>query len=159
VKSVSSGRKALDALREVDNSASALGNRWHTQPQKSGLPATIQSIPLGIDNPSPPETYESALSSAIEQQLGLKLEPRKASMEVLVIDHVERPSDSRAQSSTAKARIYEVASIKPEQTGTTSLQTGKGIIRQRLLLTPGVFAATNVSTPDLIRTVYGVKNY
>jgi bla regulator protein blaR1 len=118
-----------------------------------------QGIPLGFDNPTPPESYESALSAAIEQQLGLKLEPRKASMEVLVIDHVEKPSEFQAQNSTAKAPVYEIASIKLDQAGTASLQTGKGIIRQRLLLTPGVFAATNVSTLDLIRTAYGIKDY
>jgi bla regulator protein blaR1 len=49
-------------------------------------------VPLGIDNPAPPESYESAVSTAIEQQLGLKLEPTKVPMEVLVIDHVEKPS-------------------------------------------------------------------
>jgi uncharacterized protein (TIGR03435 family) len=52
------------------------------------------SVPLGIDNPAPPESYAPALSTAIEQQLGLKLEPRKASMEVLVIDRVERPAEN-----------------------------------------------------------------
>jgi len=50
------------------------------------------SILPGIDNPTPPESYEPAVSMAIEQQLGLKLEPTKVPMEVLVIDHVERPS-------------------------------------------------------------------
>jgi bla regulator protein BlaR1 len=53
------------------------------------LPA---NIPLGIDNPAPPEAYESDVSAALERQLGLRLEPRTTSMEVLVIDHVERPS-------------------------------------------------------------------
>ena len=52
------------------------------------------SIPLGIDNPTPPQSYEPALTTAIEQQLGLKLEPRKASMEVLIIEHVERPAEN-----------------------------------------------------------------
>ena len=51
-------------------------------------------IPPGIDNPAPPQSYEPAVSSAIEQQLGLKLEPRKASMEVLVIDHIEKPAEN-----------------------------------------------------------------
>jgi len=48
-------------------------------------------VPLGIDNPSPPESYEPAVSTAIDQQLGLKLEPKKVPLEVLVIDHVEKP--------------------------------------------------------------------
>ena len=38
---------------------------------------------------SPPELY-----TAIQEQLGLKLEPQKIPAEVLVIDHVERPSEN-----------------------------------------------------------------
>ena len=34
------------------------------------------------------------LSTALRQQLGLKLESRKTSVEVFVIDHVERPTDN-----------------------------------------------------------------
>jgi uncharacterized protein (TIGR03435 family) len=33
-----------------------------------------------------------ALYTALEEQLGLKLEPAKGPVEVIVIDHVERPS-------------------------------------------------------------------
>jgi len=69
------------------------------------------SVPLGIDNPAPPESYEPALSTAIEQQLGLKLEPRKASMEVLVIDHVEKPE---LQSEAASSKLaFNSASVTP----------------------------------------------
>jgi uncharacterized protein (TIGR03435 family) len=34
------------------------------------------------------------LSTALSQQLGLKLESRKAPVDVFVIDHVERPSNN-----------------------------------------------------------------
>jgi bla regulator protein blaR1 len=61
---------------------------------------TLQNPPgaaLGIDNAGiPPESYELALSDALESQLGLKLEPRTARLEVLVIDHVERPTPNQA---------------------------------------------------------------
>ena len=73
-------------------------------------------IPLGIDNPTPPESYEPALSSAIEQQLGLKLEPRKASMEVLVIDHVEKPE---LQSEAASSKLaFNSASVTLNKSAT-----------------------------------------
>jgi len=35
-----------------------------------------------------------AIFTAIQEQLGLKLEPVKALVDVLVIDHVERPSEN-----------------------------------------------------------------
>lgn len=38
------------------------------------------------------ESSASGLFTALNEQLGLKLEPQKGSVEVLVIDHVERPS-------------------------------------------------------------------
>jgi uncharacterized protein (TIGR03435 family) len=34
---------------------------------------------------------EPSIFSAIQEQLGLRLEPRKGPVDVLVIDHVERP--------------------------------------------------------------------
>jgi uncharacterized protein (TIGR03435 family) len=47
-------------------------------------------VPPPVDNPNAPP----GLFSAIQEQLGLKLEPQKTSAEVLVIDHVERPSEN-----------------------------------------------------------------
>lgn len=46
--------------------------------------------------PAPPENGEVRpdLFTAFQQQLGLKLEGTKASVEILVIDKVEKPSDN-----------------------------------------------------------------
>ncbi|MGC1904659.1 MAG: TIGR03435 family protein [Candidatus Acidiferrum sp.] len=117
-------------------------------------------IPVGIDNPTPAGSYEPALSSALEDQLGLVLEPRETKMEVLVIDHVEKPSASQSQT-TAPATLppYEAASIKLDQDGTDSLRTGTGIIRQRMQLNPGEFHGTNNSLREMIRVAYGIKDY
>jgi uncharacterized protein (TIGR03435 family) len=38
------------------------------------------------------ESSEPSLFTAMQEQLGLKLESRRAPVQVLVIDHVERPS-------------------------------------------------------------------
>jgi uncharacterized protein (TIGR03435 family) len=47
-------------------------------------------VPTPVDNPNaPPELF-----TAIQEQLGLKLEVRKTMTKVLVIDHVERPTEN-----------------------------------------------------------------
>jgi uncharacterized protein (TIGR03435 family) len=61
--------------------------------------------PAGDDRPRPPgaESREGprpdfaslpTLFTALEQQVGLKLEPRKGPVEIWVIDRVERPSEN-----------------------------------------------------------------
>jgi uncharacterized protein (TIGR03435 family) len=47
--------------------------------------------PAGLRGPESNQLGPS-IFTAIRQQLGLKLEPKKVQMEVIVIDHVEKPS-------------------------------------------------------------------
>jgi uncharacterized protein (TIGR03435 family) len=53
--------------------------------------AVIHSVPEGADSPA---DAGPSIFTAIQEQLGLKLEPAKAPVEVLVIDHVEMPSEN-----------------------------------------------------------------
>ncbi len=46
------------------------------------------------DANEPPPDLGTALMEALREQLGLKLVPAKAELRVLVIDHVERPSEN-----------------------------------------------------------------
>jgi uncharacterized protein (TIGR03435 family) len=55
-------------------------------------PNEYQIAMVGGGLPPPGVNPPPELFTAIEQQLGLKLEPAKAPAKVLVIDHVERPS-------------------------------------------------------------------
>ncbi len=50
----------------------------------------------GMDgaSPPPPESSGPSIFTAVQEQLGLKLEPQKSPMEVFVIQHVERPSEN-----------------------------------------------------------------
>ena len=43
-------------------------------------------------NPQMPDASTTSNFAAIQEQLGLKLEPAKNQVEVLVIDHIEKPS-------------------------------------------------------------------
>jgi uncharacterized protein (TIGR03435 family) len=49
----------------------------------------------GVDPaPAPSEPAGPSIFTALQQQLGLKLEPTRGPVEFLVIDHVERPSEN-----------------------------------------------------------------
>ena len=59
------------------------------------MPDESQFNGMGFRVPVPDGTAPlPGLFTAIQEQLGLKLEPQKIPAEVLVIDHVERPSEN-----------------------------------------------------------------
>lgn len=70
---------------------------------ETGLKGNYDFVLKGVSmGPAPPASPNegglpestTSIFTAIQEQLGLKLEPRKAQMEVLVIDHAERPSEN-----------------------------------------------------------------
>jgi uncharacterized protein (TIGR03435 family) len=63
---------------------------WWVSPASSGSSAggsDDQSLPSASDPAGGPDLF-----AAIQQQLGLKLESGRGPVEIIVIDHVERPS-------------------------------------------------------------------
>ncbi len=47
-----------------------------------------------LGSPHPPDTSGPSVFAALQEQLGLKLEPTKAPAEILLVEHVERPSEN-----------------------------------------------------------------
>lgn len=64
---------------------------WTPDPATVGNPAEIKESPAveSISDPSGPSIF-----SALQEQLGLRLEARKVPVEIVVIDHVERSSEN-----------------------------------------------------------------
>ena len=52
----------------------------------------IPAAPGTADSPTPGERDLPAIFIAIQEQLGLRLQPARDEVSVLVIDHIERPA-------------------------------------------------------------------
>jgi len=52
------------------------------------------AIPDSRPEEDPAAIEAPSIFTAVQEQLGLKLEPRKGTAEILVIDHIERPSEN-----------------------------------------------------------------
>src|SRR2546430_6910643 len=100
-----------------------------------------------------------SLLTVLPQQLGLELKPQTAPVEVLAIDHAEKPSDPQAQNSGAITPAYKDVSIKSDESATAVLKTGKGIIMQRMMIKPGEFTSSGNTLQEVIRLAYGVQDY
>lgn len=63
-------------------------------PQTSAVPPAALGVPGGSPSPISLDSVTFALISALQDQLGLKVESGKGPVEVIVIDHVEKPSEN-----------------------------------------------------------------
>jgi len=80
----------------MDTLAANLGDMTgHFVENKTGLTGAYDfTLHSSASDPPPPDSTEPSIYTALEEQLGLKLEPSKGQVQVLVIDHVERPSEN-----------------------------------------------------------------
>jgi uncharacterized protein (TIGR03435 family) len=108
---------------------------WHLQGflhrtivDETGLSGTYD-FTFQVPSLPPIEASGRILSAHLEQQLGLKLEPRKASMEVLVIDHVEKPElQSEAPSSKLAFKSASVMLNKSTQDTSWNVSPASGLL-------------------------------
>ena len=91
------GMEVLLGARPLSTLASALGSGpGRIVVDKTGLTGnydvTLNYIPQPSANPQPGEP--PSLFTAVEEQLGLRLQPDRAMLRVVVIDRIERPTDN-----------------------------------------------------------------
>ena len=66
--------------------------KWTPAPNESSAQAI--GLPPRADPPAPTDSTGPSLFTALQEQLGLKLKPAKGSVDILAIDHVEKPSEN-----------------------------------------------------------------
>ena len=67
--------------------------QWTPQGLRIGRPPGVDAPPGAPPVPAPPPDPNGAsLETAIQEQLGLKLDPQRGPVPVLVIDRVEQPT-------------------------------------------------------------------
>jgi len=66
--------------------------KWTPDEMEGGMMRPPDGSQPGAGNPAPSTTTGPSIFTALEEQLGLKLEAHKEPGEVIVIDHIEQPS-------------------------------------------------------------------
>jgi uncharacterized protein (TIGR03435 family) len=88
------------AKATMDDVVQAIGNSFLDRPvlDQTGLTGTYNlSLTYTPDIPTnrgESDPNDISIFTAVQEQLGLKLEPQKASIEILVVDSVEKPSEN-----------------------------------------------------------------
>jgi uncharacterized protein (TIGR03435 family) len=89
----------------------------------------------------------------------LKLEPQIGPVEVLAIDHVERPVEPQSQDTAAPGPSFQSVSIKANTTDTPMAGFSiRGKPFSAAMFKPDRFMATNFTLHDLVQLAYGVQN-
>ncbi len=65
---------------------------WTPDPAQSEK--ALGALPPGVQAPPPPDPNGPSVFTAVQEQLGLRLESQKGPVEMIVIDHVDKPSEN-----------------------------------------------------------------
>ena len=86
------GRTVLDQTGLKGNYDISL--RWTPDDSQAAMSQGPDGGKPGPDSALPPDSSGPSIFTAIQEQLGLKLESTKGPVEIIVIDHIERPSEN-----------------------------------------------------------------
>ena len=78
--------------------------RWTPDTAENARFKAAQAV-MGAPAPGSPDPNGPPLATALEQQLGLKLESHTDPVQVLVVDHAEMPSESQAENTTSSTPV------------------------------------------------------
>jgi uncharacterized protein (TIGR03435 family) len=78
----------LDGFYDIDLRWTPGDNEFSSAFGPDGLPLPATFVPRGT---APPDPNRASLFTAIQEQLGLRLEPKRIASDVVVIDRLERP--------------------------------------------------------------------
>jgi bla regulator protein blaR1 len=131
--------------------------RWTPEPGQSWFPSGSPA-PSGRSSIPEPDPNKPSLLSAIQEQLGLKLESQTAPIELFVIDHVERPVESQGQTAEDITPVFGESSIRPNKTGEP--MAGFSIVGRPavgIMWATDQFMATNFTLPMLLQRAYDLQ--
>jgi bla regulator protein blaR1 len=134
---------------------------WHlraflhrTIVDETGLSGTYD-FTFQLPSLPPIEASGGILSAHLDEQLGLKLEPRTVLMEVLVIDHVERPAASQVRNTALAPPAFHIVSIKANKSGNESSNMNVSLLPGDVAApTGGLLSGTNVPLISYIYFAY-----
>jgi uncharacterized protein (TIGR03435 family) len=85
----------------MDDVVRAIANSFIDRPvlDKTGLTGTFDlkltyTPDIASNRKGDPDPNDISIFTAVQEQLGLKLEPTKALVEILVVDHIEKPTEN-----------------------------------------------------------------
>lgn len=68
--------------------------QWTSDQRPVAMPAGPVGVSSGADGVPPSDSSGPSIFTALQEQLGLKLESTKGPVDIIVIDHIERPSEN-----------------------------------------------------------------